>query len=168
MDGLTGGIITENDVRPSWFQKTKSELDKITKVFWESRGEQDEYHRWDDDVEGSVKTEKFRLQCLPLYSILKALNVTHVDYLSLDVEGSEYGILEAAFQKKGDWNFNVASIEQTYQSQPAFGSSRLEMIYLLRSNGYWMQNHVGEDDIYVSKNNKGFLEINHLTMEQQF
>ena len=102
-----------------------------------------------------------------MYSILKALNVTSVDYLSLDVEGAEFGILNAAFENK-DWSFNVASVEQTYQSLPAFGSSRLEMIYLLRSNGYWMQNHVGEDDIYVSKNNKDFLEINHLTMEQQF
>ena len=124
-------------------------------------------NRWDDDVKGSVKEEKIKLQCFPLYSILKALNITTVDYLSLDVEGAEYGILNAAFENK-DWNFNVASVEQTYQSLPAFGSSRLEMIYLLRSNGYWMQNHVGEDDIYVSKNNKDFLEINHLTMEQQF
>lgn len=33
------------------------------------------------------------VQCFPLYSVLLALNRTHVDYLSLDVEGVEYDIL---------------------------------------------------------------------------
>ena len=33
------------------------------------------------------------VQCFPLYSILLAINQTRVDYLSLDVEGSELGIL---------------------------------------------------------------------------
>lgn len=99
---------------------------------------------------------------------MKALNVTTIDFLSLDVEGAEYGILEAAFENNRDWNFNVASIESTYQSTPAFGSSRLEMLYMLRSNGYRMQNHVGEDDIYVNRNNTIFLEMDHSTKEQRF
>ena len=85
--------------------------------------------------------------------------MTTIDFLTLDVEGAEYGILEAAFENNKDWNFNVANIEMTYQSTPAFGSSRLEMLYMLRSNGYWMQNHVGEDDIYVNRNNTNFLEM---------
>ena len=29
------------------------------------------------------------LQCLPLYSILRAIGVKHVDYFSLDIEGAE-------------------------------------------------------------------------------
>ena len=107
-----------------------AELDKIRKAFFKRRGEHDGSHRWDEDVKDSVQTEKFELQCFPLYSILKALNVTTIDFLSLDVEGAEYGILEAAFENNRDWNFNVASIELTYQSTPAFGSSRLEMLYI--------------------------------------
>ena len=114
-----------------------------------------------------MQKEKFQLQCFPLYSILKALNVTTVDYLSLDVEGAEYGILESAFQKNKDWNFNVATIEQTYQELPAFGTSRIEMIYMLRANGYWRQSHVGEDDIYVNRNNTHFLEIDEDTMRHR-
>lgn len=33
------------------------------------------------------------VQCLPLFSLLAAINVTTVDYFSLDVEGSELGVL---------------------------------------------------------------------------
>ena len=38
------------------------------------------------------KTTKL-VQCFPLYSILLALNQTTIDYLSLDVEGEEKGVL---------------------------------------------------------------------------
>ena len=43
--------------------------------------------------------EKVALQCFPLYSVLKALNQTTVDFLSLDVEGAEYEILASTFDK---------------------------------------------------------------------
>ena len=33
------------------------------------------------------------VQCFPLYSYLRALNRTKVDYFSLDVEGSELDVL---------------------------------------------------------------------------
>ncbi len=34
------------------------------------------------------------VQCMPLFSLLAALNVTTVDYFSLDVEGSELKVLK--------------------------------------------------------------------------
>ena len=36
---------------------------------------------------------KYQVECLPLYSVLLALNKTTVDFFSLDVEGVELGIL---------------------------------------------------------------------------
>lgn len=33
------------------------------------------------------------VQCFPIYSYLLALNITHVDYFSLDVEGDELDVL---------------------------------------------------------------------------
>ena len=35
------------------------------------------------------------VQCFPLASILKAIGVSHIDYLSLDTEGSEVSILKS-------------------------------------------------------------------------
>ncbi|XP_045107887.1 uncharacterized protein LOC123502728 isoform X1 [Portunus trituberculatus] len=43
---------------------------------------------------GQKKTGYAEVQCLPLYSILLALNTTTVDYFSLDVEGAEMGVLK--------------------------------------------------------------------------
>jgi FkbM family methyltransferase len=35
-----------------------------------------------------------RVQCFPLFTLLAALNVSSVDYLSLDVEGAELDVLK--------------------------------------------------------------------------
>ena len=127
------------------------EVRKNEKTFWKRRGVNNHRIRLACDVNGAVKEEIVQLQCLPLYSILKAMNKTTIDYLSLDVEGSEYGILDALFSNSNELKFNVASIETTYLSKPEFGSSWVEMYYLMRRNGYQLQNHIGEDDFYVHK-----------------
>ena len=80
---------------------------------------------------------------------MKALNKTTVDYLSLDVEGAEYGIIESVVEGNKDLIFNVAGIETSYLGRPEFGSSRLETIYLMKRNGYQLHSHIGEDDFYV-------------------
>jgi len=41
------------------------------------------------------------VQCFPLNSIMAALDVTHVDYLSLDVEGPELEIPRSTSQETG-------------------------------------------------------------------
>lgn len=38
---------------------------------------------------------KVEVQCVPLYSLLLALNRTTVDYFSLDVEGNELEVLQS-------------------------------------------------------------------------
>ncbi len=42
----------------------------------------------------STKAEYVKVQCMPLFSLLTAINVTTVDYFSLDVEGSELKVLK--------------------------------------------------------------------------
>ena len=54
-------------------------------------------------------TKDINVQCFTLYSILNALNINHVDYFSLDVEGPELEILKTIpFHKI---NIDVLSIE---------------------------------------------------------
>ena len=45
------------------------------------------------DPSSGSKSGYAEVQCLPLYSILLAANVTTVDYFSLDVEGHELEVL---------------------------------------------------------------------------
>jgi hypothetical protein len=47
-----------------------------------------------DPSSSSIPPGTAIVQCFPLFSLLAALNVTQVDYFSLDVEGSELSVLE--------------------------------------------------------------------------
>ena len=47
------------------------------------------------------------VQCFPLYSYLRALNRTKVDYFSLDVEGSELDVLRTIPFEKLDIRVRV-------------------------------------------------------------
>ena len=42
----------------------------------------------------SLSWLSYKVHCFPLYSILTAVNVSAVDYLSLDVDGSELDVLK--------------------------------------------------------------------------
>jgi Methyltransferase FkbM domain len=46
-----------------------------------------------DEYSHTIQQDVF-LQCIPITTLLLALNVTHVDYFSLDVEGSELEVLK--------------------------------------------------------------------------
>lgn len=55
-----------------------------------------------DDLPGYVKA-----QCFPIYSYLLALNITHVDYFSLDIEGDELDVLQTIPFDKVNIEVNV-------------------------------------------------------------
>ena len=46
-----------------------------------------------NDISGK-KGEIIQVQCFPLYSILLAINMTKIDFFSLDVEGDELKVLQ--------------------------------------------------------------------------
>jgi hypothetical protein len=52
----------------------------------------------------------YAVQCFPLYSILLAVGRTHVDYFSLDVEGSEYKMLKTI-----PWSKVNIKVDYTFQ-----------------------------------------------------
>ncbi len=58
-------------------------------------------------------------QCLPLYSLLLALNQTRVDYFSLDVEGAELKVLKTIPFKKLDIRVITAEYSHTSEGNRA-------------------------------------------------
>jgi len=75
----------------------------------------------------------FKIQCLPLYSIIMALGNPTVHYLSLDVEGAEFPILKTIPWDKVD--IRVLSVE-THLAGRLFPGDRSELISYMESVGY--------------------------------
>ena len=142
-------------------EDVKWEKRKQVTAFWRRKDHRykNDFSRIDDYV--GVSKEKITLQCFPLYSVLKALNKTTVDFLSLDVKGAEYEILSSTFEKnvvrkkksenQEDLIFNVATIEATYLDEQELYRSSCEMEYLMRRHGYTLHRRLGEDVIYSHK-----------------
>ncbi|ODM96130.1 Protein Star [Orchesella cincta] len=79
-------------------------------------------------------TEPFEVQCFPLYSLLLAIGKFEIDYLSLDLEGSEYAVLESIpFDKI---NIKVISVETNPKAYP---ETFFKIRQLLTKNGYRMR-----------------------------
>ena len=91
------------------------------------------------------------MQCLPLYSVLKAVGKMDIDMFSLDVEGAEYGIMLSLFENKNDIKFHVGSIETSYSEILGYNKSLIELSYLMKRNGYKLHKKHEEDHIYVNR-----------------
>ena len=76
------------------------------------------------------------VQCLPLASILRAIGVKHVDYLSLNTEGSELAILKSLSYE--DLTIDVISVEYRTTGNPEMTKKRLSDVtdFMLRTKGY--------------------------------
>ncbi|KAK2161947.1 hypothetical protein LSH36_107g05111 [Paralvinella palmiformis] len=81
-------------------------------------------------------TDTIQVQCIPLYSILKAIGVTFVDYFSLDIEGAELDVLYTLPLDK--ITVDVFSIEYYIPHDDNATNSRLEAIkrHLVEGHGY--------------------------------
>ena len=124
---------------------------KQMSVFWKRKGlkSEDQYQRLDRGV--GLMHDPIQLQCFPLYSILKSIEKTFFTYLSLDVEGMEYDVLNSAFEKEKDFQFNISTIETSHIDNPQFGSSYMELLYLMNQKGYVRRKKIGEDDVFTHK-----------------
>uniref|UniRef100_A0A6A7FUD2 Protein Star-like n=1 Tax=Hirondellea gigas TaxID=1518452 RepID=A0A6A7FUD2_9CRUS len=90
------------------------------------------------------------IQCFPLYSFMVALNVSKIDYFSLDVEGSEYDVLRNIPWDKVD----ISTLSVEYHSKAATYELILE---LMKKEGYVMYTKINhytlfaDDFIFVKK-----------------
>lgn len=92
----------------------------------------------------------FVATCVPLYALLSAINVTTVDYFSLDIEGAELGVLKTIPWDK--LNVTVLSVEVS-PVDGRKGGGALHAFIL--SKGYklvrYVENLYSHDNVYVKK-----------------
>ncbi|ODN01928.1 Protein Star [Orchesella cincta] len=84
-----------------------------------------------NDDSSKERWRKVQVPCFPIYSILSALKVFHVDYLSCDVQGLELQVLKTI-----PWNLvRIDVISVSYHLVPE-GPESLKSF--LESIGYWL------------------------------
>ena len=100
------------------------------------------------------KWAKVEVQCFPFYSVMKAINRTHIDLLSLDVEGAELGILKTI--PFSDLIIDVILVEYHVWGSKAAGEQRHREIFnLMAETGLYefVGTHKKLDMLFVRKSN---------------
>jgi len=93
---------------------------------------------------------ELKMQCLPLYSLLLALDNPTVDFLSLDIEGGELEVLRTVPWDQVD--IKAMSIETQFLPE----EKRAEMVEFLTSVGYTHLRQLSRDDLFVKLAPQGF------------
>lgn len=91
--------------------------------------------------EKTVYVKNVEVECRPLADIFRESGVKHVDYISIDVEGSELAVLQSI--SFDEVTFDVFVIENNYDD-PNIKS-------FLKEKGYGFFRRFEIDDIFVSK-----------------
>ena len=95
-------------------------------------------HREEDRKAG----KSYDLQCFPLYSILLALDNPTVHYLSLDIEGAEYQVLQHLPWDKVD--IEVLGVELVYAGV-VFPGTRQQVHQFIKEKGYEYEGTLGKN-----------------------
>lgn len=85
--------------------------------------------------------EVINVKSYNINSLLEELNVNHIDYCSIDVEGSEFEIIQTFDLIK--FNISVFSIENNYNDK--------KLRNYLKEYGYILYTRLGDDDIFIKK-----------------
>ena len=136
ISGLLGGIIN-GKFKPSDSHQVYVKSQKRVKMFKSKLPPYEPY--------------TIQMQCLPLTSIIKAMGNPTIDYLSLDIEGAEFPVLQSIAFDEVD--ISVISIEVNHVGQ-IFDGRKANLDTLMRRNGYEFYKSVEIDDIWVKR---GFL-----------
>lgn len=92
--------------------------------------------------------ESYDMQCFPLYSLIQATGGRTVNYLSLDIEGAEYLVLQTVPWEKVD--IEVISLETNHVGE-VFPGTQKEVREYLEDKGYVLAATVEIDDIFVRR-----------------
>ena len=133
VSNYVSGLILEGKIKPSMMDS-------------------DFYEKKPKDYEREIK-----VQCFPLYSVLKALENPKIDYFSLDIEGAEYAVLKTLPWKHVD--ISVLSVEINHAGE-IFDGNRYDIGQFLEDSGYKYIGTKWIDDFYLNKKYMESLKIN--------
>ena len=96
-------------------------------------------------------TTTIRVQCFPLYAVLKAIGVRHIDYFSLDIEGAELEVLYTIPLEL--ITIDVFTIEYVITKDKKATKAKLEAItkYLVVVHGYKIVRVGHGEDVILMK-----------------
>ncbi|XP_059469767.1 uncharacterized protein LOC132193241 [Neocloeon triangulifer] len=136
--------------RKAWLSPTCLSLaPHPTKVSFKQKENQGSISK---DPAGVNKEGQVDVQCLPLYTLLLALNRTSIDYFSLDVEGSELAVLKTIPFDKVD--IKTLSVEFIHVGG---GKGKEDLRHFMEAKGYVVDSEVthpnwlANDFIFVRK-----------------
>jgi FkbM family methyltransferase len=122
---IAGGLTRQNEIITS---KHRKRIDRDKRTY----GKTD---RW------AHAGETVNIKCTSLLSIMSALNIYHIDYFSLDVEGAEMFILESI-----DWNRPAVDL-LTIETHV----NRDTILTLMTTHGYKWIAKLYEDDVFMKE-----------------
>ncbi len=137
------------------FALSDKEAEVIFTVVKDSTGWEDmlSFVKETRDVEYDYETEDIKVQTKVFKDTIEKENITHIDFLSLDVEGHELNVLKGIDFSKV--RINVLTIENNPPCCILYGDKNIRK--LMFSNDFILWGRIiGLDDIYVHKD---FLEL---------
>ena len=86
------------------------------------------------------KSDTYKVQCFPLYSLILAVGNPKIDFLSLNIEGSEVDVLRSLPWEEVD--IEMVMVEMVHSNKTA-------MHHIMTEAGYREYRKTGVDTIYV-------------------
>jgi Methyltransferase FkbM domain len=83
-------------------------------------------------------TERYRLTCFPLTDVLRAIDVKHVEFFSLDIQGAELEVLKTIDFK--EFRIDILMIEVEHPDSTTLEKMRSEMRKLFNETGLYKEN----------------------------
>lgn len=135
---VNAGVSDKNGVSKFWRIEGYSEmLSGIVDNYNEKHKERIEK----EIKEHNGKKTEIDIKIYDINTLLKEYNFSHIDYCTIDVEGSEEKILSVLNEKEFD--ISVFTVENNYQDKT--------LRKLMKSKGYKLESIVDFDDVYVKR-----------------
>ena len=104
--------------------------------------------------DGGTNLKKIKINALKLQTLLDKQNINHIDFLNIDVEGSDYKVISSLNLNK--IRPKMISIEENRYDIKDIINDTIQN--LMNSNHYFLFSRIGVSSIYIDNHLKGEME----------